>query len=60
MPILIDSGGVVHSDYAQQHAFPSAAFPQDYVIGTDGVVVYANNGFELDAMIAAIETELSE
>jgi hypothetical protein len=39
-------------------AFPSAAFPQDWVIGTDGTIVYGNNGFELDAMITAIEGEL--
>ena len=59
-PILLDNDGSVNGQYAQEMAFPSAAYPQDWVIGTDGVVVYANNGFELDAMVTAIEQELSE
>ena len=59
-PVLLDTDGNVNREYAQEMAFPSAAFPQDWVIGTDGVVVYANNGFELDAMVSAIENELAE
>ena len=59
-PVLLDREGRVNSDYAQEMAFPSAAYPQDWVIGTDGVVVYANNGFELDAMVSAIEHELTD
>ncbi|MFT5685800.1 MAG: peroxiredoxin [Myxococcota bacterium] len=56
-PLLIDNKGV-HQEYAQQTPFPSAAYPQDWVIGADGTVVYVNNGFELDAMLSAIESEL--
>lgn len=59
-PVLLDRDGSVNRQYAQEMAFPSAAYPQDWVIGTDGVVVYANNGFELDAMVHAIETELED
>ena len=59
-PILMDRDSQVNRDYAQEMAFPSAAYPQDWVIGTDGVVVYANNGFELDAMRTAIDNELAE
>ena len=59
-PVLLDTDGRINRLYAQEMAFPSAAYPQDWVIGTDGVVVYANNGFELDAMVSAIEQELSE
>ena len=59
-PVLLDTDGRVNAMYAQEMAFPSAAFPQDWIIGTDGVVVYANNGFELDAMVSAIEQELAE
>jgi len=59
-PILMDTDGSVNGQYAQEMAFPSAAYPQDWVVGTDGVVVYANNGFELDAMVNAIENELRE
>ena len=56
-PILIDNQGV-HLQYAQQTAFPTAAYPQDWVIGADGTVVYLNNGFELEAMLSAIASEL--
>ena len=57
-PILLDTDGSVNTEYLQVLAFESAAYPQDWVIGTDGVVVYRNNGFELDAMITAIESQL--
>ena len=57
-PILHDETGKIGEQYAQELAFPTAAFPQDWVIGVDGTVVYANNGFELDAMVTAIEGEL--
>lgn len=57
-PVLLDEDGSVNATYAQVMAFPSAAYPQDWVIGTDGTVVYMNNGFEPDAMITAIENEL--
>ena len=56
-PILVDTDGSVHDQYAQELAFTTAAYPQDWVIGTDGVVVYMNNGFELQGMITAIEGE---
>jgi len=59
-PILMDPGGVVHQGYAQEFAFPTAAYPQDWVIGTDGLVVYANNRFELGDVIGAVEQELSD
>jgi peroxiredoxin len=57
-PILMDTDGSVNEMYAQYFAFESAAYPQDWVIGTDGVIIYRNNGFELDAMITAIESQL--
>ena len=59
-PVLLDDGGVVHRQYELTMAFPSAAFPQDWVVGADGTLVYANNGFEADEMQAAIERELED
>ena len=59
-PVLLDRDGAVNRQYAQEMAFPTAAYPQDWVVGRDGVVVYANNGFELDAMVTAVENALSE
>jgi peroxiredoxin len=58
-PVLLDSNGDVNRDYRQDPAFPSAAYPQDWVIGTDGKVAYVNNGFELDAMETALDNELA-
>ena len=57
-PVLLDDDGSVLEVYRQQAAFPSAAYPQDWLVGTDGVIIYVNNGFELDAIISAIENEL--
>lgn len=57
-PILMDEDGAVNEAYAQVLAFPSAAYPQDWIIGNSGTVIYVNNGFELDAMITAIESQL--
>jgi peroxiredoxin len=57
-PILLDPKGTLGDSYNLGMAFPSAAFPQDWVIGTDGNIVYGNNHFEPDEMIAAIESEL--
>jgi peroxiredoxin len=57
-PILRDEDGAVAEVYSQLMAFPSAAYPQDWVVGAEGRVVYVNNGFELDAMTSAIENEL--
>ena len=59
-PILLDTTGEVNMDYAMEMSFSSALYPQDWVIGTDGVVVYANNAFEADEIQAAIDRELAE
>ena len=58
-PVLLDETGRVNSDYAQSVPFPSGAYPQDWVIGPDGLVKYVNNGFELDAMQSGLDAELA-
>jgi len=59
-PVLVDSDGAVSDIYSQRSAFATAAYPQDWIIGREGDVVYMNNGFELDAMVSVLESELSE
>ena len=54
-PVLIDPNGTVHNQYQQQSAFPSAAYPQDWIIGPDSTIIYRNNGYELDAMLSAMD-----
>ena len=58
-PILYDGNGQVHAQYNLQSAFPTAAYPQDWVIGTDGRVAYVNNGYEPDEIAAVVEQELA-
>jgi len=47
-PILFDETGEVHAQWLQEVAFPSAAFPQDWLIDPNGLVAYANNTYEPD------------
>ncbi len=56
-PILVDEDGSVHARYAQELAFTTAAYPQDWIIGVDGTVIYMSNSFELDGMLTAIDGE---
>lgn len=59
MPVLWDAGGAVHALYPMEQAFPSAAFPQQWLIGTDGRIAYVANTLDHDALTAAIERELA-
>jgi len=59
-PVLLDEDGSLLGLYRQDSAFPSAAYPQDWVIDSDGLVVYVNNGFELDAMVTVLEDDLGD
>jgi len=58
-PILIDTTGSVHGQYQQVTPFPTGAYPQDWIVGTDGRIVYVNNTFALEEMIAVVEAELA-
>lgn len=58
-PVLEDTDEEVYSNYTLQAAFLYASFPQDWVIGADGRVAYANNRYEPDELIAVIEQELA-
>lgn len=58
-PILHDADGSVSAQYTQLKAEGVAsAYPEDWVIGSDGRVAYVNNGYDPDQMIAIIEAEL--
>ena len=57
-PILVDADGAVHRTYAMEMAFSSAAYPQDWIVGVDGLIAYANNAFEPDEMRAVLERQL--
>ena len=58
-PILHDTGTVVLESYGQlRHQF-GTRYPQDWIIGRDGHVVYFNDEFDHDAMVDVIESELN-
>ncbi len=59
MPLLYDENGRVHATYPTQSKFPSAAYPEDWIIGVDGTIVYHGNTYELEEMEATILNELA-
>lgn len=59
-PILLDETGEVDRLYDLAFAFPTGAYPQDFVVGTDGRIVYANNEPDTEAIERAVVSELAE
>ena len=57
-PVLFDDGGAVHALYQMESGGTASVYPQDWVVGAAGEVVYHNNHYEPDEMIAVIEAEL--
>ncbi len=57
-PVLHDEDGLVHASYSQDLAFSATAYPQDWLIGTDGTVAYVNNGYDPEALSDLIEEQL--
>lgn len=58
LPVLLDTDGAVTADYEQTMAFPTGAYPQEWLIGTDGVIEYYSNELEYDELVELIEREL--
>jgi len=58
-PILLDETGTVDRMYDLAFAFPTGAYPQDFVVGADGRIVYASNRPDVEAIEAAVAAELS-
>lgn len=57
-PVLLDTTGEVYRLYDLAFAFPTGAYPQDFVVGTDGRIVYASNQPDVEAIEAAVQREL--
>ncbi len=53
-PVLFDEGARVQRQYEQVRARASV-YPQDWIIGPDGTVLYVNNEYDAEAMAAIIE-----
>ena len=59
-PVLFDEGGVVNTSYNSGPKFTNSRFPQDWVIGVDGTVVYVSNQYDPEVMTHVIEQELAK
>ena len=59
LPVLLDIDRSVTADYEQTMAFPTGAYPQEWLIGTDGVIEYYSNELEYDELVTVIEAELA-
>ena len=59
-PILFDDGAVVQQDYNPGRNATNSVYPQDWIIGVDGTVVYVNTRYEPDEMMAVINDELAK
>jgi len=57
-PILEDPDGSVFAQYSMSMGLPTAAYPQDWIVGSDGKVAYINNHYEPAQIISVIESEL--
>ena len=57
-PVLLDHDGSVAQQYRMQQAFPTAAYPQDWIIDSSGYIIYQNNGFEIDAMKTVLREQM--
>ena len=60
MPLLLDLDGTVNGDYRMQMAFPTGAYPQEWLIGADGTIAYLNNRYEYSKLVTAIEAALAD
>lgn len=54
LPILVDPGGRTHEQFRQVSAFEQTLYPQNWVVGRDGTIVYAANHYEPEAIASAV------
>ena len=60
MPILLDSKQEAQRQYRGTMAFPTAAFPQTYVVDAQGKLVYYNNVHDTEELAAVLEDLVAE
>ncbi len=60
-PVLYDEGSVVfRTSYVMESLFGSSLFPQVWVVGVDGTLVFHDNQHDLDTLSAVVEAELAK
>lgn len=60
MPILSDADGSVSDDYRMTMAYPTAAYPQQWLIDDEGQIVFFTNRYDHDALVEKIEAILAK
>jgi peroxiredoxin len=60
LPVLMDADGSVHAKYNMPMAFPTGAYPQEWLIDTEGKIHSWSNRFDADVVISSIEALLEE
>lgn len=60
LPILVDPGRKVQGQYQQTMAFPTAAYPQTYVVDAQGKLLYYNNVHDIEELRLVLEGALAE
>ena len=58
-PVLYDEGAAVQAMYDPGKVPTNSIYPQDWIVGVDGTIVYVNTTYEPGEMIATIEQELA-
>ncbi len=60
LPVLLDTDGAAIGQYNMTMAFPTGAYPQEWLIDREGKIAYVANRYQADSLIAAIEDALEE
>ena len=60
LPVLYDGDGSVHAKYNMPMAFPTGAYPQQWIIDTEGKIHSWANRFDADVVTATLDDLLEE
>ncbi len=60
MPVLLDQSGDVYASYVAEGELNNAPYPQEWLIGADGTVLYYANELDVAALTDAIDAALAE
>ena len=58
-PIFQDHARESVQSYPSEAPFPTGMFPQDWIINSDGIIIYHNNKLEMEAIQEILEAELN-
>ncbi len=57
-PVLVDDQGV-HETWSQISSVMAAAYPQQWIVGTDGKIAYVAAEYTPDAVTAVLDEQLA-